>query len=74
MARRIYPSEFRRRVIELIESAKLCGVEPRAYLRDATLRTDRDPGTVTLAADLKWLGSPGTSRPTVYRRGLSNVT
>ena len=36
----------------LIESAKLCGVEPRAYLREATLRAVRNPGTVTLARDL----------------------
>ncbi len=37
----------------LIESAKLCGVEPRAYLREATLRAVRNPGTVTLARELK---------------------
>jgi transposase len=37
----------------LIESAKLCSVEPRAYLREATLRAVRNPGTVTLARDLK---------------------
>ncbi len=37
----------------LIESAKLCGVEPRAYLREATLRAVRNPGTFTLARDLK---------------------
>ena len=37
----------------LIESAKLCGVEPRAYLREATLRAVWNPGTVTLARDLK---------------------
>jgi hypothetical protein len=37
----------------LIESAKLAGVEPRAYLRKATLRAVRNPGTVTLARDLK---------------------
>jgi len=37
----------------LIESAKLCGVEPRAYLRKATLRAVRNPGTATLARDLK---------------------
>ncbi len=35
------------------ESAKLCGVEPRAYLRETTLRAVRNPGTVTLARDLK---------------------
>jgi hypothetical protein len=28
-------------------------VEPRAYLREATLRAVRNPGTVTLASDLK---------------------
>ncbi len=32
---------------------KLAGVEPRAYLREATLRAVRNPGTVTLARDLK---------------------
>ncbi len=37
----------------LIESAKLCRVEPRAYLRNATLRAVRNPGAVTLARDLK---------------------
>jgi transposase len=37
----------------LIEMTKLCGVEPRAYLREATLRAVRNPGTVTLARDLK---------------------
>ena len=37
----------------LIESAKLCSVEPRAYLREATLRAVPNPGTVTLARDLK---------------------
>ena len=37
----------------LIESAKLAGVEPRAYLKEATLRAVRNPGTVTLPGDLK---------------------
>jgi len=37
----------------LIESAKLVGVEPPAYLREATLRAVRNPGTVTLARDLE---------------------
>ena len=37
----------------LIESVKLCGVEPRAYLREAALRAVRNPGSVTLARDLK---------------------
>ena len=36
-----------------IESAKLRGVAPGAYLREATLRAVRNPGTVTLARDLK---------------------
>ena len=37
----------------LVESAKLAGVEPRAYLRKATLRAVRNLGTATLARDLK---------------------
>ncbi len=37
----------------LIESAKLCGVEPRAYLREATLRAVRNPGSVTLPREFK---------------------
>jgi transposase len=37
----------------LIESAKLCGVEQRVYLREATLRAVRSPGTATLTRDLK---------------------
>ena len=37
----------------LIESAKLAGVEPRGYLREATLRAVRNPGTFTLARDFK---------------------
>ena len=32
----------------LIESAKLCGVEPKAYLLHATYNALRNPGTVTL--------------------------
>jgi transposase len=32
----------------LIESAKLCGVEPKAYLRQATRAALENPGTVTL--------------------------
>ncbi len=36
-------------------SAKLCGVEPRADLPEATLRTIRNRGTVTLTRDLKSL-------------------
>jgi transposase len=41
----------------LIESAKLCGVEPRAYLREATLRAMRNPGAVALPRGLKSLES-----------------
>jgi hypothetical protein len=37
----------------LIESTKLCGVEPHAHLREATLRAVRNRGTVTLSCDLK---------------------
>ncbi len=37
----------------IVEVSRLCGVEPRAYLREATLRAVRNPGTVTLARDLK---------------------
>lgn len=36
----------------LIESARLCGVEPAAYLREATLRAIDRPGAVTLPLDL----------------------
>ncbi len=41
------------RLPKLIESAKLCSVEPRACLREAALRAVRNPGTVTLARELK---------------------
>jgi hypothetical protein len=37
----------------LIESAKLAGLEPRAYLREATLRAVRNPSTATFPRDLK---------------------
>jgi hypothetical protein len=37
----------------LIESAKLAGVEPPAYLREATLRAVRNPGTATPVRDFK---------------------
>jgi hypothetical protein len=37
----------------LIDSAKLCGVEPRAYLLEVTLRAVRNPAAATLARDLK---------------------
>jgi hypothetical protein len=36
----------------LIESAKLAGVEPRAYLGQVARWAIRNPGTVTLARDL----------------------
>ena len=36
----------------LIESAKLAGVEPAAYLAKATRRAIAAPGTVTLPRDL----------------------
>jgi hypothetical protein len=37
----------------LIESAKLAEVEPRAYLGQAARRVIWNPGTVTLARDVK---------------------
>jgi hypothetical protein len=37
----------------LNESAKLAGVEPRAYLGEAARRAIRNPGAVTLARDFK---------------------
>ena len=37
----------------LIGLAKLRGAGPRAYLREATLRAVRNPGTATPARDLK---------------------
>ena len=37
----------------LIESEMLCGVEPRAHLGEATLWAVRNPGTVSLARDVK---------------------
>ncbi len=37
----------------LIESAQLCGVEPRAYHGEAIRRAIRNPGTATLARDFK---------------------
>ena len=36
----------------LLESAKLAGVEPAAYLAEATRRAIATPGTVTLPGDL----------------------
>jgi len=36
-----------------IESAKLAGSEQRAYLREATMRSVRNAGTVTLTRDPK---------------------
>ena len=40
-------------VFRLIESAKLALVESPIYLGEATLRAVRNPGTVTLARELK---------------------
>jgi hypothetical protein len=37
----------------LIESAKLCWVEPRAFLSEAACRAIRKAGTVTQSRDLK---------------------
>ena len=37
----------------LLESAKLTGVEPAAYLAEATRRAIATPGTVTLPRDLR---------------------
>jgi hypothetical protein len=37
----------------LIESAKLAGVEPQAYLGEVPRRAIRNPGTITLARDVK---------------------
>ena len=37
----------------LIESAKLGGVEPRAYLSEAARRAIRNPGMATLPRDFK---------------------
>jgi hypothetical protein len=36
----------------LLESAKLAGVDPAAYLAEATRRAIANPGTVTLPTDL----------------------
>ena len=36
-----------------IESSKLAGAEPRAYLSEAARRVIRAPGTVTLTPNLK---------------------
>ncbi len=36
----------------LIESAKLAGVEPAAYLAEATRRAIATPGTITLPTDV----------------------
>jgi len=40
----------------LIESARLAGVEPRAYLSEAARRAVRNPGTGMLARELKLTG------------------
>jgi len=36
----------------LLETAKLSGVDPRTYLRQAAIRAINTPGTVTLPQDL----------------------
>ena len=36
----------------LFETAKLSGVDPRAYVREAAMRAIREPGTATLPKDL----------------------
>jgi hypothetical protein len=36
----------------MIQSARLAGVEPRAYLQEATVRSIRNLGTITLPTDL----------------------
>jgi transposase len=41
----------------LIESAKLCGIEPRAYLSEAGRKAIGDPGTATLPRDLNSSGA-----------------
>jgi hypothetical protein len=53
-----YPPEFRRRMVELVRAGRTPEelsreFEPRGYLREAALRAVRNPGTVTLARDLK---------------------
>jgi transposase len=37
----------------LLETAKLCQVEPKAYLRSAAMAAIREPGRVFLPAELK---------------------
>jgi hypothetical protein len=36
----------------MIESANLAAVQPRAHLKEAAVRAIRNPGTITLPADL----------------------
>jgi len=36
----------------LLETAKLCGIEPAYYLKTVAERTLREPGTVTLPDEL----------------------
>ena len=38
--------------LRLIESAKLVGLEPAAYLRETILRALQKPGAITLSRDL----------------------
>jgi hypothetical protein len=37
----------------LVESAKVCGIDPIAYLIECATRAKRTPGTVLLPADFK---------------------
>ena len=52
----------------LSESAKLAGVEPRAYLGEAARQAIRCPGAVTLARDFKQLEWQGAWNLTVRAR------
>ena len=54
-----------------IQSANLCGVEPRAYLREATLRAVRNSGTATLAR-LQATGAGENHRLTFKSRKLED--
>jgi transposase len=47
----------------LFETAKLCGVEPVAYLREAALLAIKNPGAVLLPHDFRPPGSSGVESP-----------
>jgi len=36
----------------MMETAKLSGIDARAYLREAVTRAIKEPGTITLPSDL----------------------